>query len=322
MKPTIVIHGGAGFWNDLSKDEDILYRTVMNHLLDYGYSLLKDNYDAIDIAVKVLSVMEDSALFNAGRGAIDNTEGNVEMDAGIADGISVDFGAVGCVKNIKNPIKLAKKIFDKSKKHKFLCGQGAEKFAIKHHIEIMPSTYFKYFRGTEPPQGDLVSSLSLLDPFFISRGDSLHEGGLPPILSKTGGFTPQGDTIGVVVLDSKGHIAAGSTTGGVRNKPPGRVGDTAIFGQGFYANDQYCGIACTGKGEGFMKNVVAYDIFAQMKYAGKSLDDAISHIMSLKDISGGIIAIDHQGHVCVQYTHGMLHGYISDFDKRQYKIFY
>ena len=278
----IVIHGGAGtiVKENMSPEMEQLYLQKLNEALNAGSVILSSGGSSLDAVTAAITTMEDSPLFNAGKGAVFTEEGKNEMDASIMDGSNINAGAVAGVQTIKNPILAAREVMEHSK-HVLLMGEGADIFAKEHGLEIEDSSYF----------------------FTQRRWESLKK----VRKNKFG-------TVGAVALDMSGNLAAGTSTGGMTNKMKGRVGDSPIIGAGTYANNKSCAVSATGHGEYFMRNVVAYDIAALMEYSGVSLKEASNYVIlkKLKDQGGGggIIALDKAGNFVMTFnTKGMYRAY-------------
>ncbi len=302
----IVIHGGAGSISPEHSTPAKLaeYKSALNNALDIGEGILKSGGSALDAVEKTINYLEDSPLFNAGRGAVFTYDGKNEMDASIMVGSNHMAGAVGGVTTIKNPISAARAVMEKSK-HVLLTGHGAEIFAQEVGLEIEDPSYFR----TESRWKSLQRILQKEREGHASQptGDEKH------------------GTVGCVALDKMGHIVAGTSTGGMSAKRYGRLGDSPIIGAGTYADDRTCGVSSTGHGEYFIRFTVARDIAAQMEYGGKSLQEAADDIINhrLVDVggSGGIIAIDHRGHITMPFnTKSMFRGYAKP-GERSIKIF-
>lgn len=281
-KWAIVIHGGAGTIKreNMSPEAEKAYTLKLNEALDAGSQILKDGGSSMDAVCAAINVMENSPLFNAGKGAVFTAEGKNEMDASIMDGSNLMAGAVAGVRTIKNPVLAARAVMEKSP-HVMLVGEGADEFAAKNGIEIVDTSYF----------------------FTEARWKSY----LRANKNKYG-------TVGAVALDLKGNLAAATSTGGMTNKMKGRVGDSPIIGAGTYADNKGCAISATGHGEYFIRNAVAYDINAMMKYSGVSLKEASTYVImkKLKDQGGdgGIIGLDKAGNFVMTFnTSGMYRGY-------------
>jgi len=296
----IVIHGGAGtiLKSNMTPEREAAYRGKLTEALETGYQILAGGGSSLDAVEAVIRLMEDSPLFNAGRGAVFTNQGRNEMDASIMDGATLNAGAVASVSGIKNPISAARLVMTESR-HVMLVGAGAVAFANDHGLDLADSAYFwtqdRWDRLQKAKaKEDSVSSLRL-EP---AVGDDEKLG-----------------TVGCIALDKAGNLAAGTSTGGLTNKRWGRVGDSPIIGAGTYANNKTCGVSGTGVGEYFMRGLVAYDVSAHMEYKGMNLDDAAASVIKkLTDMggTGGFIALDTDGNVTMPFnTPGMYRGYIK-----------
>ena len=249
----IAIHGGAGtlLKKDLSSDLEKAYLSTLNNAIETGYKILQSGGSAVHAVEMAVSHMENSPLFNAGKGSAFNAAGKHEMDSAIMTGKFLKCGAVSGINHIKNPIGLARAIMDKSE-HVYLISEGALDFARLNNIEFEDDHYFydaKRYKQWEELKGSAVYNLD---------------------------HTPEKKfgTVGAVAIDSEGNLAAATSTGGMTNKALGRVGDSPIIGAGTYANNKTCAVSCTGHGELFIRAVVAYDISCLMEYKGYSLKQA------------------------------------------------
>lgn len=299
----IVIHGGAGtiLKKNMSEEQEKAYQEKLQEALDTGYAVLKKGGTAIDAVEKAIIVMEDSPLFNAGKGAVYTHAATNELDASIMDGKTLNAGAVSGVSNIKNPIKLARVVMEKSE-HVMLSGKGAEDFAKQHHLEIADSAYFYNEHRLNQLNKIKETEKIQLDHSDDDQGDAAELKD-----SKFG-------TVGAVALDKHGNLAAATSTGGMTNKKFGRIGDSPIIGAGTYANNATCAVSCTGHGEFFIRNVVAYDVAALMEYKQLSLISAANYVVNEKLVKlggdGGLIAIDKNGNIAMPFnTAGMYRGY-------------
>lgn len=296
----IVIHGGAGtiLKENMSDSLEQLYRAKLEEAIRTGHEILANGGTALEAVQRTINVMEDSPLFNAGKGAVFTNEGTNELDASIMDGSNLNAGAVAGVTTIKNPINLAYEVMVNSE-HVMLAGEGAEEFAKEQGIEIVDPQYFytenryrslERIREREKTQLDHDDQkTAFADPFIKD--------------SKFG-------TVGCAALDKHGNLAAGTSTGGMTNKRYNRIGDAPIIGAGTYANNKTAAISSTGWGEFFIRGMVAYDISALMEYKGLSLEEAAREVIQEKVPAlggdGGIIAIDHEGNVAMEFnTAGM-----------------
>ncbi len=296
---SIAIHGGAGNMakKNLTPEKEAEYKAKLQEAIEKGRTLLADGTEAIDVVEAVIKILEDSPLFNAGKGSVFAHDGTNQMDAAIMDGKTLDAGTLANVRTIKNPISAAKLIMKKSK-FVFLSGKGAEKFAKENNIEIVDTSYFFYqprwdefikIRDSKKVKLDNDSSSGMLDPFNSS-------------IDKYG-------TVGCVVMDRYGNLVAGTSTGGIVNKDYNRIGDSPIIGAGTYANNKTCAVSCTGHGEDFIKLVAAHDVATLIEYKKLKLKTAVARVIKkLTDIKGrgGIIAIDHKGKIIMDMnTNGM-----------------
>jgi beta-aspartyl-peptidase (threonine type) len=288
MAITLVIHGGAGNITPaiMSEEQEEQYRAGLKNALDTGYAILNGGGTSMDAVVAAICALEDEPLFNAGRGAVFTKKGLNEMDAAIMDGSNLMAGAVAGVRNIKNPIRLAREVMLHSG-HVFLSGNGAAEFALAQGIEIMPVAYFfnksRYDQWVEIRDSDF---------YQLDHKEDNLKGPLPNTDHKFG-------TVGAVACDAQGNIAGGTSTGGMTNKRFGRIGDSPVIGAGTYANNRTCAISCTGHGEYFLRAVVAHDVSCLMEYKGLSLHDACNTVIKNKLVKmggeGGLIAVDAQG---------------------------
>jgi len=285
-KYAIAIHGGAGtiLRTNMTTEIEKKYKTALNDSILAGENILLNSGLAIDAVEASIRSLENNPLFNAGRGSVFSHEGEHEMDASIMNGKDLMTGAVAGVKNVKNPITLAKSVMQHSN-HVFMAGQGAEVFAKQLNIEMAPNEYF-----FEQMRYDQLIQAKSNDRIDLDHVDNKFENG-----EKKFG------TVGAVALDVFGNISAGTSTGGMTNKKHGRVGDTPIIGAGTYANNQTCAVSCTGHGEFFIRSVVAYDISCLIEYKGFSLKEACNLVVKDKLVKiggeGGLIALDAKGNV-------------------------
>ena len=295
----IVVHGGAGtiLKKNMTEQMEKDYKRDLEEAISAGFSILENNGSSIDAVEATIKILENSDLFNAGKGSVLSYDGVVEMDASIMDGSNLNAGAVTGVKTIKNPISAARLVMEKSD-HVLLSAKGAESFALSKGLEIIDNDYFI----TE-------KRLNLLNK--AKKKDSLMD-------NKFG-------TVGCVAIDINGNISAGTSTGGMTNKRWNRIGDVPIIGAGNYANNLTCGISSTGWGEFFIRNVVAYDISAQMEYKKESIESAAKNTLKkVKNLggSGGVIGIDNKGNIMMNFnTEGMYRGYKKSGTETVIKIY-
>ena len=294
MQPfSIVIHGGAGtiLKSDMTPELEKAYLNGLEAALLLGFSALEKGESAINAIISSIKLLEDNILFNAGRGAVFTKKGVQEMDAAIMDGKTLAAGSVAGVRNVMNPIDLANEVMMHSN-HVFLSGKGANDYAIKQGVKLMPDEYFfskfRYDQWKEIRDSD---SYSL---------DHTHQDLAEFFKDKKFG------TVGAVACDQFGNIAAATSTGGMTNKKYGRIGDSPIIGAGTYANNNTCAISCTGHGELFIRAVAAYDVSALIEYKGLSLQDAMNFVVhdKLKKINGegGMIGIDAQANTAMVFN--------------------
>ncbi len=304
---SLAIHGGAGTLvrGQMTSEKEIAYKKALELALNEGYKLLEDAASAVDAVAKAVAVLEDSPLFNAGKGSVFTADGTHEMDAAIMNGKTLDAGAVSLIHGIKNPIALARDVMEKSD-HIFLAGEGAMQFArsLKYNLEDASYFYdeFRYQQWQE-----------------IKGSDSFQ---LDHSVKKESKF----GTVGAVACDQQGNLAAATSTGGMTNKRFGRVGDSPIIGIGNYANNKTCAVSCTGSGEYFIKGVVAYDVSCLMEYKGLSLREAASEVIHKRLLNiggdGGLIAVDIYGNITMPFnTEGMYRGSRTSLGVKKISIY-
>lgn len=304
----IVIHGGAGtiLPENITAEQEQAYRSALRTALETGHEVLTRGGTSIDAVVAALQTMEDSPLFNAGKGAVFTSENTVELDASIMDGQTLNAGALTGVKHIKNPIGLARLIMEESE-HVMMAGTGAEDFAREHDVTFVDNEYFYTERRRRQAEEARNS-----DGGEDVRDDRDADTDDVPDVDKFG-------TVGAVALDRDGNLAAGTTTGGTTNKRFGRVGDSPIIGAGTYADNATCGVSSTGHGEYFIRAAVAHDISARMEHGGMSVQEAARTVimdelpqMEPNGGSGGVIAMDAGGNIAMPFnTPGMYRGYVD-----------
>jgi len=314
MSFTLVIHGGAGNITPaiMNAEQEAQYTRGLTEALDKGYHILQNGGTSLDAVVAAITTLEDNPIFNAGRGAVFTKKGLNEMDAAIMDGSNLMAGAIAGVRNIKNPIKLAREVMLRSG-HVFLSGEGAAEFALNQGIEMAPDEYFfnrqRYDQWVEIRDSDYYQ----LD----HKADNL-KGQTDPEY-KFG-------TVGAVACDAEGNIAAGTSTGGMTNKRYGRIGDSPVIGAGTYANNKTCAISCTGHGEPFLRAVVAHDVSCLMEYKGLSLQDATAVVVKDKLVKiggeGGLIAVDAKGNYDFCFNSAGMYRGMRNSDGKEVVAFY
>ncbi|MEY4669997.1 MAG: hypothetical protein RL518_2696 [Pseudomonadota bacterium] len=310
----IAIHGGAGTLSRENMTEELerAHRDVLTQSLRSGHAILEAGGSALSAVEAAIVVLEDSPLFNAGKGSVFTHEERIEMDAAVMHGGLRAAGAVAAVTTIKNPIKAARAVMEKSS-HVLLAESGAEAFAELVGCEIVSPEYFE----TEFRREQLRRAKSQERTVLDHDGGGMASVGSSSIDSSSGSNQDKKfGTVGAVALDKNGDIAAGTSTGGMTNKRFHRIGDTPLIGAGTFADNETCAVSCTGHGEFFIRNVVAYDVTALMKYKGLTLTQAADHVVNekLRSIGGmgGLIAIDRSGTIVMPFnTAGMYRGAIG-----------
>jgi beta-aspartyl-peptidase (threonine type) len=304
----IVIHGGAGniYKKYLPDSLEQEYRSKLKEALLTGYEILESGGESIEAVKTVINIMEDSPLFNAGKGAVFTNSGTNEMDASVMDGESLNAGSVAGVKHIKNPINAAIEVMNNSP-HVLLSGAGAETFAESRGVEIVDADYFYTEKRYEQLQRAKAREERQGHQYEIDKDYKFG-------------------TVGCVALDKFGNIVAGTSTGGMTNKRFGRIGDSPIIGAGTYANNKTCGISATGHGEYFIRAVVGHDISALMEYKGLSIQEAADEVIHKKLTKlggeGGVIGLDATGNIMMSFnSNGMYRGYIKKDGKPNIYIF-
>ncbi|MBX3292454.1 MAG: isoaspartyl peptidase/L-asparaginase [Acidobacteria bacterium] len=291
-KLALAIHGGAGtiLRSQMTPDLEAEYRSGLESALRAGWEILEKGGSSLDAVEAAVVSLEDFPLFNAGRGSVFTHDGRQEMDASIMDGRNLKAGAVAAVRNIKNPIKLARLVMERTE-HILLSGDGAADLAASAGVETAPDEYF------------------FTEHRWLQYQEALAAGRVQLDHSKPIG------TVGAVACDANGNLAAATSTGGMTNKKFGRVGDTPLIGAGTYADDT-CAVSCTGHGEYFILGVSAFDVAARMRYKGLSLEDAaretIEHQSQIGG-EGGLIAVDSKGNITLPFnSEGMYRGYVNN----------
>ncbi|MCU1244249.1 MAG: isoaspartyl peptidase [Acidobacteria bacterium] len=305
----LVMHGGAGTITRASMTRELekQYREALEQALRSGHAVLSKGGSSLDAVEASIHILEDSPLFNAGKGAVFTHEGRNEMDASIMDGKTMKAGAVAGVTIIKNPISAARAVMDKSE-HVMMAGKGAELFATKMGLEIVDPSYFWTEKRWKQLQEELVNEQKK-----GTAHTSLDHSDDP--LLRTFQDKKFG-TVGAVALDKDGNLAAGTSTGGMTNKQYGRIGDSPIIGAGTYAANDSCAVSGTGHGEFFIRWTVAYDIAALMKYRGMTVQQAGDEVVNKKlkqaGGEGGVIILDRNGNFATPFnSEGMYRGWIG-----------
>jgi L-asparaginase / beta-aspartyl-peptidase len=317
VKYVLVIHGGAGtiLKKDMTPEKEAAYTKALTEALQTGYEQLKAGKSSLDAVEATIHVLEDSPLFNAGKGAVFTHDGKNELDASIMDGKTLAVGAVASVTTVRNPISAARAVMEKSE-HVMMLGQGAEKFSKMAGLELVDPSYFYTKERWDGLQKAIQedSTKSQLD----------HDSKVAARIGVENKDNKFG-TVGAVALDKMGNLAAGTSTGGMTNKMFGRVGDAPIIGAGTYANNLTAGISCTGWGEFYIRSVVAHDISAMMEYKGLSVEEAAQTAldkMAKLGGDGGLIALDKDGRVTMPFnTEGMYRGTVTEDGKIEVKIY-
>jgi beta-aspartyl-peptidase (threonine type) len=291
----LVLHGGAGNMNFQSVPEElqVKFKHSLDSALQLGLDILKEGGSSLDAVEVVIGCLEDNPLFNAGKGAVFTSQGKNELDASIMTGWDLNAGAVAGVTHIKNPIKAARAVMEKSE-HVLLAGDGAEVFAEGEGLELVDPSYFYTQKRFES--------------FQRAKGNEKH------------------GTVGCVALDRNGNLCAGTSTGGMTNKKYGRIGDSPIIGAGTYANNATCGVSATGHGEYFIRWAVAHDISALMEYKAYDVESAAREVVEKKLVkaggSGGVICLDRLGRpAMITNTSGMFRAYGNSEGERLVAIF-
>ena len=277
--PVIVIHGGAGWSKGKNKQEQDAIKMGLKEALDRGFHVLESGGSSLDAVEIAISALEDNPLFNAGQGSVYTKDEKQEMDASIMNGKDQDAGAVASVSRVKNPIKLARYIMEHTK-HVLMAGQGAEKIAKQGKLELVDPSYFYSEEKLKRVRKQKAKEIG---------------------------------TVGALAMDKSGNITAGTSTGGMTNKLPGRIGDSPIIGAGTWAQNNVCGVSGTGHGEYFIRYNVARDICARMEYLGLSVGEAASQVigqLTAMGVNGGVIVLDKNGEISMEFnTDGMARAY-------------
>lgn len=307
---SLVLHGGAGTITreSMTSETEAEYRAKLEEALKTGHAILADGGTSLDAVESTIRVLEDSPLFNAGKGAVFTHEGRNELDASIMDGSNQQAGAVAAVTIIRNPISAARAVMEKSP-HVMMVGNGANLFATSVGLEIVDPSYFWTERRWKQLQNRLMTDQEYGSEFKPAAAREVDKKG----------------TVGVVAVDQHGNIAAGTSTGGTTDKRYGRVGDSPIIGAGTYADNDTCGVSSTGTGEFFIRFTVARDVAALMEYKGLSVQEAAKQVIAeLSEVGGdgGLIAMDRKGNIAMEFnTEGMYRGWIREDGEPHVEIY-
>jgi beta-aspartyl-peptidase (threonine type) len=298
----IAIHGGAGAVPraSLSAQREQRFRAGLEAALDGGYAVLERGGSSLDAVATAVRILEDDPCYNAGHGAALTRDGAVELDAAIMDGKQMRAGAVASLRHVKNPVDLARHVMEKSR-HVLLVGPGAEEFALEEGLTLVPNTYFRTAERLQQLQNE-------------QRGTRVSD------------LIPSPGTVGAVALDASGDLAAATSTGGMTNKRPGRVGDSPIIGAGTYAKNGVCAVSATGHGEYFIRAVAAHHVCAAVEYRGLALEEAVREmlheVLPALGGDGGLIAVDHAGRIAMDFsTEGMFRGARDSNGRRDIAIY-
>ncbi|CAG2128180.1 isoaspartyl peptidase/L-asparaginase family protein [Cupriavidus plantarum] len=309
----IAIHGGAGTITRAAMDaqREREYTEALEHVLREGQRVLAGGGSALDAVTEAVRLLEDCPLFNAGKGAVLTHAGTYELDASVMDGATLNAGAITCVKRVRNPVLAARAVLEHSE-HVLFAAEGAEAFAEAQGLELVsPDYYFTQARHDQWQRARATAGMALLDHDAAALAAQAARAKQP---EGTDPIDPDRKfgTVGAVARDARGNLAAATSTGGVTNKQVGRVGDTPVFGAGCYADD-VAAVSATGTGEMFIRTVAAFDVSAQMRYAGLSLEESARRVVMEKLTAingrGGLIAVDRAGNVTLPFnTEGMYRG--------------
>lgn len=292
-KIAIAVHGGAGPDSDYIKKNYDAYKQGLEEAVKAGYDILNQGGSALDAVEAAVNYLEDNPLFNAGRGSALNERAEVEMDASIMNGKDRNSGAVSIVRNIKNPVTLARAVMEKTK-HIYLGDMGALDFARQVQLKLEPDSYFVTEHNFDEYQ-----------KMAAEEGPGKQKAAETQIERRGHG------TVGAVALDKEGNMAAATSTGGMENKKVGRIGDSSMIGVGTYADNRTCAVSSTGDGELLIQNVTAFHVASLMKYKGLSLSEACQYFIyeECKDAQGdiGLIALDQEGNLCLEFKADRMH---------------
>ncbi len=302
--PVIAIHGGAGTLSrsHISAEQERAYHAALQQVLLAGQAVLAQGGTAMEAVCEAVRLLEDCPLFNAGHGAVFTAEATHELDAAVMDGTTLAAGAVAGVSRIRNPVQAARAVMQNGQ-HVLMVAEGAERMAQEAGLATVEPSYF----STPARHAQLLAAQAL------QAGVVLDHDGAAALAGRAIDEGRKMGTVGAVALDAHGHLAAATSTGGMTNKLPGRLGDSPLIGCGTYADDRTAAVSCTGHGESFIRVAAAHDVCARMAYGGASLESATQAVVheALPAVqgTGGLIAVDRQGNVCLPFnTEGMYRG--------------
>ncbi len=302
--PVIAIHGGAGTLSraHISPEQEAAYHDALQQVLLAGQAVLAQGGTAVDAVCEAVRLMEECPLFNAGHGAVFTSEATHELDAALMDGATLAAGAVAGVAHVRNPVMAAREVMRQGQ-HVLMAGVGAERLAREAGLQMVVPAYF----STAARRAQLHAARA------SQSGAVLDHDGAAALAQRPLAEGRKMGTVGAVALDARGHLAAATSTGGMTNKRPGRVGDSPLIGAGTYADDRTAAVSCTGHGESFIRVAAAHDVCARMAYGCQSLaqatDDVVHGALAAIGGTGGLIAVDRRGNVCLPFnTEGMYRG--------------
>ena len=322
-KIALAIHGGAGtiLKSLMTEELEAEYRAGLQSALEAGWKILSVDGSALDAVEAAVVELENFPLFNAGKGAVFTHEEKNELDASIMNGADLKAGAVAFVRNVKNPIKLARLVMEKTE-HILLGGAGANQFATEMNVEMELDSYFYTDFRFEQLQKARAEGVVELD-HTADEPEKIEEE-IGNLIAEPQTSKPIG-TVGAVACDSSGNIAAATSTGGMTNKKFGRIGDTPLIGAGTFADNKSCAVSCTGHGEFFMLASTAFDVSARMKYKNLNLENAAKESINyLTEIGGegGLIAVDAQGNLALEFnSEGMYRGFVTEDGEVKIEIY-
>lgn len=302
--PVIAIHGGAGTLSraHISAEQERAYHAALQQVLLAGQAVLAQGGTAMEAVCEAVRLLEDCPLFNAGHGAVFTAEATHELDAAVMDGTTLAAGAVAGVSRIRNPVQAARAVMQNGQ-HVLMVAEGAERMAQEAGLATVEPSYF----STPARHAQLLAAQAR------QAGVVLDHDGAAALAGRAIDEGRKMGTVGAVALDAHGHLAAATSTGGMTNKLPGRLGDSPLIGCGTYADDRTAAVSCTGHGESFIRVAAAHDVCARMAYGGASLEAAthavVHEALPAVQGTGGLIAVDRQGNVCLPFnTEGMYRG--------------